>query len=614
LQLKSSKKSFYIKYFNNNLNNIKNTWKGIKEVINIKSTSHNAPTQLNLNENIITDHTTVSNIFNNYFISVNKKLHSQIRPIKHKFRDFLNMPNTNSLFIDPVSEDEVSNLINNTLKNNTSHGPNSIPSFFLKLTSHIISKPLCTIINNSFKSGTFPDVFKVARVVPIHKKGSLLDCTNYRPISLLSNLSKLFEKAMHNRLYKFLEKCKSLYQHQYGFRSKHSTTLALIEITERIRKALDNKHFACGVFVDLEKAFDTVDHSILLTKLEYYGVRGIPLKWFSSYLNNRKQFVSINGTNSVIKKCSNGVPQGSVLGPLLFLIFINDLNTSFKFATAYHFADDTNMLLIDKSLKKINKYINHDLSNLVQWLRSNKLSLNCNKTELIIFKSSLTPIKKHLNFRLSGQKIYPVGSIKYLGIKIDSNLSFKDYLNDLAIKLRRSNGMLAKVRHYVNLEALLNIYHAIFGSRLRYACQIWGQSQKHNFSRLSHLQNKALKIIYFQSNNFKSSVLYCVSNILKLSDLIIFLNCQLVWNYHHHNLPVSFNNFYDKCLNCRYPLRSYNNLNLPVPKHHSIKYGNKSIKYQSISAWNNLPPDLKSLNSISDFKIKLFNHLLIKYK
>jgi retron-type reverse transcriptase len=397
-----------------------------------------------LNENLITDHTAVSNIFNNFFSTIHNKLLSKAIPPKRVFSDFLNIPNAKSFFINPVTENEISGLITNKLKTEKSLGPNSVPTFLLKLVPHIISKPLCTVINNSFKSGIFPDIFKVAKVIPIFKKGSLLDFTNYRPISLLSNIGKLFEKAMHIRLYAFLEKFKCFYTHQYGFRANHSTTHALIEMTELIRKAIDDKYFACGVFVDLQKAFDTVDHSILLKKLEYYGIRGVPLKWFISYLNNRTQFVAINDSKSTLVKCSNGVPQGSVLGPLLFLLYINDLHTSIKFATVYHFADDTNLMLINKSLKKINKHINHDLANLVQWLRSNKLFLNSNKTELIIFKSNKTKIYKHMNFRLSGKKIEPVNSIKYLGIKIDSNLSFLSQCKDLAMKLSRSNSMFAK--------------------------------------------------------------------------------------------------------------------------------------------------------------------------
>jgi hypothetical protein len=179
---------------------------------------------------------------------------------------------------------------------------------------------LSIIINQSFQSGIFPDLFKIAEVVPIFKGGCKQDLCNFRPISLLSNIGKLIEKLMYNRLISFLNLSNSLYSLQFGFRKNHSTNQALIDITETIREALDQKQFAGGVFVDLQKAFDTVDHEILLSKLYHYGVRGIALNWFKSYLNHRTQTVTISNISSSIKLMSIGIPQGSTLGPLLFLI------------------------------------------------------------------------------------------------------------------------------------------------------------------------------------------------------------------------------------------------------------------------------------------------------
>ena len=264
-------------------------------------------------------------------------------------------------------------------------GPNGIPTKILQLLKNEVCKPLSIIYNLSVMSRSHPQRLKFVNAIPIHKKGSRILLSNYRPISLLSNLNKIFEKIIFKRLYSFLEKYECLYELQYGFRAKHSTTHALINITENIREALDSKKPVTSVFVDLQKAFDTVNHKILLSKLEYYGIRGSINAWFKSYLYKRRQKVTINGFESEIKLLNHGVPQGSVLGPLLFLLYINDLHKSIHNSKVYHFADDTNLLRISTSYKKLQKELNKDLKNLNQWLLANKISLNNTKTEIIHF-------------------------------------------------------------------------------------------------------------------------------------------------------------------------------------------------------------------------------------
>ena len=231
---------------------------------------------------------------------------------------------------------------------------------------------------------------------------------------------------MFNRVYKFLEKCKCIFHRQFGFRQKHSTNHALLEITENIRKALDTGKFACGIFIDLQKAFDTVNHNILIDKLKHYGIRGTANNWFQSYLSNRTQFVSIQGYDSVNLLIEHGVPQGPVLGPLLFLTYINDLHYAIKHCSVYHFADDTNLLNINSSPKRMQKLVNLDLKFLYQWLLANKISLNCSKTELIFsHKPRSPPADFKFKLKLNGHKLEPSESIKYLGIYLDSSLSLE---------------------------------------------------------------------------------------------------------------------------------------------------------------------------------------------
>ena len=374
------------------MNNIKNTWKGIKSILTIKNTSSDFPKCLSSNGSTFTNQVEISNIFNNYFASIAEKTKVNINYSHKHFSNFLKDKNQNSFFLSPANKYEIQNVIS-SLNSNKSVGPNSIPTRILKLLKNYISTHLADIFNISFSTAAFPTILKVAKFVPVHKKDSKLDFSNYRPISLLSNIEQILERLTYNRICKFFSDNNIIYPLQFGFRQQYSTFHALISLTEDIRKNLDNGNLGCGIFVDLQKAFDTVEHDILLVKLQHYGIRGMVNNCFKSYLFDRKQFVSINGHISNQASVKYGVPQGSVLGPLFFLIYNNDLNLAIKFCKVHHFADDTDLFHFSKLVNKLNKYINLDMKNQTGWLNANKISLNVKKTELVIFKHKKKKLK-----------------------------------------------------------------------------------------------------------------------------------------------------------------------------------------------------------------------------
>ena len=262
--------------------------------------------------------------------------------------DYLTNRASNSLFLTPVTPLEVKDIID-ALNPSKSVGPNSIPIKLLKIVGCSISPLLALLINHSFQSSIYPDTFKIAKVISLKKRNPELP-SHYRPISLLSIFSKIFEKLMYKRLYSFLEVHNILYSLQFAFQENHSIDHVLVSLTESVKNTLDNKRLGCGIFIDLQRAFDTVNHKILLSKLEHYGIRGCALEWFRSYLSDRKQYVSVNGKSSSLLTVSCGVTQGSVLGPLLFLVYINDLPNASKKLTFYLFADDTNIYYESKDL------------------------------------------------------------------------------------------------------------------------------------------------------------------------------------------------------------------------------------------------------------------------
>ena len=290
-------------------------------------------------------------------------------------------------------------------------------------------------------------------------------------------------------MYNFIEMNKLIYTRQFGFRSKHSTTHALISTIENIKSLIDSGNIVGGVFIDLQKAFDTVNHEILCEKIAYYGFRGKLQQLIRSFLTNRKQYVSINGFNSQEMNVTCGVPQGSTLGPLLFILYINDLHFSMNKSTASHFADDTCITFSAKKIKTLETDLNYDLKIVSDWLKANRLSLNVEKSKLIIFKSKRKLIDSQLfSIKLNGVKLLPTDNVKYLGLHLDQNLSFDHHVNQLSKKLSRTNGILSKLRHYTSKDTLISVYYSLFYSHILYGCPVWSLTTINNLNCISVLQ------------------------------------------------------------------------------------------------------------------------------
>ena len=275
----------------------------------------------------------------------------------------------------------------NALKSKNSCGHDGLSTILLKAIKHDICKPITLIINQSLYTGIFPNKLKLAKVIPIYKKGDNTKLENYRPISILPAISKIFERAIFDQLSEHLKNKNVLYSSQYGFRKHHSTELAVLELIDRITQELDNSHVSINIYLDLSKAFDTLDHNILLYKLNCYGIRGPALNLFKSYLSNRQQYVEFRNYRSPYAPISIGVPQGSILGPLLFIIYVNDITAASDIFNCTMYADDTTLSTSINCSENYNNcdLINSELSKINEWLIVNKLSLNTSKTKYMLF-------------------------------------------------------------------------------------------------------------------------------------------------------------------------------------------------------------------------------------
>ena len=548
-----AKNRYYTKYFKDYSDNSKKQWDMINKLLNRNKNKGQTFRIRDEKGNIINESDLIANRFNNYFSGIASNLKSEMDPETRKmnFTEFLGPSQNASIALEPTNPGEVRYIINNF--KNKSTLDTKISSLKIASTHTLFLEELTLVLNESLRLGIFPEQLKFAKVVPVHKGGDKTLVENYRPISLLTTFSKVFEKVMYSRLYSFFSENGILNDNQFGFRAGRSCEQALLTAQKTILDSLDKKKVALLLLIDFSKAFDMVEHEILLYKLKHYGIRGKAWDWIKSYLTNREQYVSINGKNSTRTPLLYGVPQGSILGPLFFIIYINDLPHICDLAKFILYADDANIIVTGDDIEDVKNNTMKLVNNLVYWVGGNGLLLNLKKTKFMIFSK-----KRNVgtfDLKINNVHIEKLTEARFLGVIVDDKFTWKSHIHAIKTKMARYVGILFKIKFHVPLKVRLQIYHSFVQSHLNYCSLLWGFACKSLIDSIFVKQKKAMRAVmpgfvryYYKDGELPSGTKTSFKNygILTVHGIIAKATIQFMYKYHHtDNLPHSVREIID---------------------------------------------------------------------
>ena len=630
--IKAAKRSYYCNEIYKNIESSKKTWQIINELRGKRKKTTKPPFIIN-NERIL-NRRAIANGFNSWFVSIAPKLNETITtdlssgipilPMK-TFHDFLSPSNSRSIMLEDTTPEEVLRIIKEFENGKAS----DIPITVIKTSSHVIAPIVSRYLNKLMSNGIFPDILKTGRITPVFKKGNPEEIENYRPISTLSIFGKIFEKIIYSRIYSFVSSQGIISKTQFGFRQSHSTSHAVNYSVDLISKHLKSKHHVLGIFIDLSKAFDTIDHSTLLVKLERYGIRGVANDLIKSYLTNRFQYTDVVGEKSDLLPIKFGVPQGSILGPLLFLLYINDISNSSSLGSFVTFADDTNIFVVGKTAQEAYERSNTLLSNLQTYMRANKLHINMSKCCYIHFRpKSRTEANTEEEFimNIDNYPIKRVTSARFLGVVIDENLTWEEHIIALKRKLNHATSTLCRLRCSLPEFLHRQLYYTLFESHLSYCISAWGGAAKNRLCSIFTAQKYCLRVLFGDRaaylDKFKTCVrtrpftdqkldskfykkehtkpLFKDNEILTVQNLYTYHSFIELFKIMKFSTPMSMYEEYSR--SSRKPMLIINKLD--PPDNHNTR---------STKIWNIITPNLKIFDysvSISCLKSKLKSSLL----
>ena len=460
---------------------------------------------------------------------------------------------------------------------------------------------ICEIINLCFTESKFPSSQKIAKIIPLHKKNDKYSVSNYRPISILPFLGKIIEKCIFSRLISFIKNHELLSSAQFGFIKGSSTEDAVLKMCDYIYEALNNKNFGIGTFVDLCKAFDTVSHPVLLRKLERYGCRGGPLALLRNFLSNRHQYVQIQNKFSSKKPVQIGLPQGSSLSPILFLLYINDLPSISSDLKYVLFADDTSLFLSDPSYDNLIRRFNTALELFNQWCIANRLSVNVDKTHYMHF-TNRSSLLNYGQLSLNSSLLSSTSKTLFLGVTLDNSMKFNSHIDIISSKISKSIGIIFKLAPFLPTRTLINLYYSLIYPYFIYCNLVWGGTYSTHLDPLLKLQKKALRIINKKPFLHPTNELFFNNSILKLPDIHIFR--MGIYMFSNNSFRSNFERSHD---------HNTRNSFLLLPSHQRLNSTIRSTSSRGVRIWNSIPVNIQESPSVPIFKSRFKKFLVEKY-
>lgn len=590
-----AKKDYFSKDLNSGTINSKRLWNFYKKIIhNTESTGTNKTIKsLVLNNEIVSSDSEIANKMNSYFVNVTDEINISPIPIDSAFLNSFRRNIFTRFSLQITTQEEVKQAILN-LNPAAATGHDNISTKFLQKFSSELTPTITRLINIAIQNSVFPQNLKIAIVTPIYKAGAATDPSNYRPISVLNALSKVFEIIIKRRLNHFLSHNSILHEEQFGFESNSNTTAACLSLTHFISNNIDSNKFVACIFLDLQKAFDCVDHEILLCKMANLDFPQNAIQFFKSYLSERVQKVKIGNSYSDNLTIKKGVPQGSILGPDLFKIYIDDIARLNLKGSIQLYADDAVIKYSTNTENELRINIENDLKILDVWITKHKLSINIKKTKILLLGNKLYNVDK---FYFKSKAIETVNNFNYLGLVIDKKLKWTEHIQHVISKISPMLFLLRRLRKFITTDALYTIYSSYVMSHIVYLNPIWSGASQQMLGQLDVINKKAIKIIHNYPLLYPTNLLYTgkylsFKNICKRE---LYLTAyKIINNKLKHNFVL--NRMIDIHT---HNTRNKTNFYLSLFK---TNQQNNNCLYKSLKLYNELPSELKEIESIVFFK------------